>query len=80
MKVIKKVSVLIISIIVASIGVTGCSSTIETSSKQNGEVNVICWSEYLPEEVMADFEKESGGKINITTYTSADEMLCPMKK
>ncbi len=79
MKVMKKVGVLLICIMASSIGLTGCSSSTETSSKQNGEVNVICWSEYLPEEVITDFEQELGVKINMTTYTSADEMLAKVQ-
>ena len=79
MKVVKKAGALLISLIVSSMGLVGCSSATETSGKSNGEVNVICWSEYLPDEVMSDFEQETGVKINMTTYTSADEMLAKVQ-
>ena len=75
----KRVSILLISIIASSIGFTGCSSGTETSGKSNGEVNIICWSEYLPDEIMTNFEDETGVKVNMTTYTSADEMLAKVQ-
>ena len=37
-------------------------------------LNVYNWGEYIDTSVLADFEKETGVKINYTTYASNEEM------
>lgn len=61
---------------------SGCGSsgsdaadTAKSESSDGGEVNIICWTEYIPEETFADFEEETGIKVNVTYYSSMDEML-----
>jgi spermidine/putrescine transport system substrate-binding protein/spermidine/putrescine transport system permease protein len=44
----------------------------DTGSK---EVNMICWTEYVPQKTFDDFEAETGIKVNVTYYSSEDEML-----
>ncbi|MCC6554962.1 MAG: spermidine/putrescine ABC transporter substrate-binding protein [Polyangiaceae bacterium] len=39
------------------------------------ELNLFAWSEYVPEEVIDGFTKETGIKINYETYASNEEML-----
>lgn len=62
----------------------GCSKG-GTSSENGGSnggskvVNVICWTEYLPDSVMDDFQKETGIKVNLTTYSSDDEELAKLE-
>jgi len=48
---------------------TGCSS------KNEREVNILNWSSYIPNEVILDFEKETGIKVNYGTYSSNEELL-----
>lgn len=43
------------------------------------EVNVICWTEYLPDEVLESFTDSTGIKVNMTTYTSPDDMLAKVQ-
>jgi len=50
---------------------TGCGS----SAKASKEVNIICWTEYIPQETFDNFEAETGIKVNVTYYSSIDEML-----
>lgn len=50
---------------------TGCSS----NKYQNGEVNVLNWSSYIPDSVIRDFEREYGIKVNYGTYSSNEELL-----
>ena len=40
-----------------------------------GEVNLFGWSEYVPQEVLDGFTKETGIKVNFETYASNEEML-----
>jgi len=44
-------------------------------SKGTGEVNVYNWTTYLPEDVRADFQKETGIKLNYEEYDSNETML-----
>ncbi len=46
-----------------------------TSATPNGEVNVYNWSSYLPDDVKADFTKETGIKLNYEEYDSNETML-----
>ena len=50
---------------------TGCGS----KNYKNGEVNVLNWSSYIPNEVIRDFEKEYDIKVNYGTYSSNEELL-----
>lgn len=49
---------------------SGCSK-----DKDTKEVNVLNWSSYIPSEVILNFEKESGIKVNYGTYSSNEELL-----
>ncbi|MBL9215078.1 MAG: spermidine/putrescine ABC transporter substrate-binding protein [Opitutaceae bacterium] len=40
-----------------------------------GEVNLFGWSEYVPQEVLDGFTKETGIKVNFETYASNEELL-----
>ena len=47
---------------------TGCSNTKE-------EINVLNWSSYIPDSVIKSFQKETGIKVNYSTYSSNEELL-----
>lgn len=51
----------------------------KTETSSSTEVNVICWSEYLPQDVLDSFESKNGIKVNMTTYTSPDDMLAKVQ-
>lgn len=42
-------------------------------------LNLFIWSEYIPEEVLADFTKETGIRVNIATYDSNEAMYAKVK-
>lgn len=44
----------------------------------SGELNLFAWSEYLPQRVIDDFEKESGITVNYEQYASNEEMLAKL--
>ncbi len=44
-------------------------------SKGTGEVNVYNWTSYIPDDVKADFTKETGIKLNYEEYDSNETML-----
>jgi spermidine/putrescine transport system substrate-binding protein len=43
-----------------------------------GELNLFAWSEYLPQRVIDDFEKETGIRVNYEQYASNEEMLAKL--
>ncbi len=42
-------------------------------------LNVYIWSEYLPDEVVTAFTKETGIKVNLSTYDSNEAMYAKVK-
>ena len=40
---------------------------------------LFIWSEYIPDSVLADFEKETGIKVTTTTYDSSESMFSKLK-
>ncbi len=43
--------------------------------KKRQVLNLFCWSEYVPQEVIDGFTKETGIKVNVDNYASNEEML-----
>ena len=42
-------------------------------------LNLYIWSEYIPDEVIAAFTKETGIKVNVSTYDSNEAMYAKVK-
>jgi spermidine/putrescine transport system substrate-binding protein len=40
-----------------------------------GSLNLYCWSEYVPQDVIDGFTKTTGIKVNVENYASNEEML-----
>jgi spermidine/putrescine-binding protein len=40
-----------------------------------GQLNLLAWSEYIPQEVIDGFSQETGIKVSYATYSSNEEML-----
>ena len=55
--------------------IPGCGK----QSDSGGELNLYIWTEYLPQAVIDSFEEESGIKVNVTMYSSNEEMLSKVK-
>ena len=49
------------------------------SGVARADVNLFCWSEYVPQEVIDGFTKETGIKVNQENYASNEEMLAKLK-
>ncbi len=74
----KKFGLILSALILVPTLLSGCGDSKSGSSKST-EVNVICWSEYLPQEVLDSFETEKGITVNMTTYSSPDDMLAKVE-
>jgi spermidine/putrescine transport system substrate-binding protein len=44
-------------------------------AKKKSVLNLFCWSEYVPQDVIDGFTKETGIKVNQENYASNEEML-----
>jgi spermidine/putrescine transport system substrate-binding protein len=42
------------------------------------ELNLFAWSEYVPQEVIDGFTKETGVKVNYETFASGEEMMAKL--
>ncbi len=54
---------------------TGCTSSAGTGE----ELNIYAWTEYIPQSVLDKFEEETGVEVNLTTYSSNEDMLAKVK-
>ena len=45
------------------------------TKKEKNVLNVLNWTSYIPDDVIRDFEKEYGIKVNYGTYSSNEELL-----
>ena len=61
----------ILNLILLLLFVCGC----DTNNKYIGEVNVLNWSSYIPDNVIHEFEKRKHIKVNYGTYSSNEELL-----
>ncbi|MFT9273865.1 MAG: spermidine/putrescine ABC transporter substrate-binding protein [Liquorilactobacillus nagelii] len=66
----------LISILVSSLLLilTGCGHS-QASHRHTKVLNIIGWSEYVPQNVLDDFTKETGIRINYISYSDPDQML-----
>lgn len=71
----KYTAVLLTVILITMLLVSGCSK----SPKKAAEVNVYNWGEYIDESIFADFEKETGIKVNYSTFSSNETMYSVLK-
>jgi hypothetical protein len=39
------------------------------------KLNLFCWSEYVPQEIIDAFTKETGIDVSVESYASNEEML-----
>lgn len=56
--------------------VTGCTKKSETVPH---EVNLAIWNNYISSELLERFTKETGIKVNVSTYASNDELLAKVQ-
>ncbi len=57
------------------VALSGCSS----GGGKNGTLNLFIWTEYIPDSVIQGFEKETGIKVQMQTYSNNEEMLAKVK-
>ncbi|SHH44116.1 ABC transporter substrate-binding protein [Clostridium grantii] len=68
----KIVSLLMICLVTVSL-LTGCGGSENTEAA--GELNIYVWTEYVPQSVVDKFTEETGIKVNMSTFSSNEDML-----
>ncbi|MDD3412772.1 MAG: spermidine/putrescine ABC transporter substrate-binding protein [Lachnospiraceae bacterium] len=74
----KKLLCMALAVMLVVSMLTGCGESKETSA--SGEsLNIFVWTEYVPDSVVKKFEDETGIKVNVSTYSSNEDMLAKVK-
>ena len=73
----RKLVSLVMAVAMAGCMLSGCGSK-ETAASA-GEVNVFVWTEYVSDAAIEAFEKETGIKVNLSTYSSNEDLLAKLK-
>jgi spermidine/putrescine transport system substrate-binding protein len=55
-----------------------CNAPLHAAPKKKAGLNLFCWSEYVPQEVIDGFTKETGVKVSVENYASNEEMLAKL--
>ena len=61
-------------VLFALLTLIACGSKKDSNSSESKELYLFNWSDYLPDEVIQDFEKETGIKVVLDLYSSNEEM------
>ena len=72
----KKVMSVLMAAAMAAGMLTGCGGSAKESK---GELNLFVWTEYVSENAIKAFEEESGIKVNVSTYSSNEDLLAKLK-
>ncbi len=72
----KKLLSMVLTGCLAAAMLSGCGGS---GSAENGELNLFIWTEYVPDSVIDKFEEEYGIKVNVTTFSSNEDMLAKVK-
>lgn len=51
----------------------------EEKKKDAGELNIYTWAEYVPQDIIDRFEKETGIRVNYTNFEANEEMLAKLE-
>lgn len=73
----KKVIALLLTGALSVSVLTGCSGG--DKKAENGELNIFVWTEYVPQSVIDKFEEEYSIKVNVSTFSSNEDMLAKVK-
>jgi spermidine/putrescine-binding protein len=62
----------------AGVLLAGCGSSSSNGESKKEVVNIMNWSEYLPERLIKQFEEETGIKVNYSEISSNEEMMAKL--
>lgn len=66
-----------------TMSLAGCGGSQPAGSSSStgsaGELNLYVWTEYVPDSVIQKFEQETGIKVNVSTFSTNEDMLSKVK-
>jgi spermidine/putrescine transport system substrate-binding protein len=65
------------SLVVLGFGFVACTKTKEATKP--GVVNLAIWSHFVTDEILSDFEKQTGLKVVVSNYASNEELLAKIQ-
>ena len=57
----------------------GCGGGGDKGAASAGELNIFVWTEYVPDSVIQKFTEETGIQVNVSTFSSNEDMLSKVK-
>lgn len=72
----KKIVSVALVVVLAGSMLGGCGSSDSASA---GELNIFVWTEYVSQDAIDAFEEETGIKVNVSTYSSNEDMISKVK-
>ncbi|MCR5625720.1 MAG: spermidine/putrescine ABC transporter substrate-binding protein [Lachnospiraceae bacterium] len=76
-----KITATLLSLVLLCLCVAGCGTAQANAAekKDGGELNLFVWTEYVPDSVVEKFTEETGIKVNMSTFSSNEDMLAKVK-
>ncbi|MCX7614919.1 MAG: extracellular solute-binding protein, partial [Clostridiales bacterium] len=75
----KKSLAVIFGIFLLYVLISGCSNQNMISNKEKKEINVYNWGEYIDIDLLDQFYKETGIKVNYSTFVSNEDLYTKLK-
>ncbi|MEH7386313.1 spermidine/putrescine ABC transporter substrate-binding protein [Bacillus sp. JJ1521] len=75
----KLVAIAFVFIMMTFLSACGGSEAGGAKKKDEKVLNLFNWAEYLPQEVIDQFEEETGIKVNYDAYSSNEEMMAKLQ-
>ena len=85
MKIFKKAAAVAVSSALCLLTLAACygagksAQSASRTQKSSGELNLFIWTEYIPQSVIDDFTKQTGIEVNVSTYSTNEDMLAKVK-
>jgi spermidine/putrescine transport system substrate-binding protein len=82
LKKLSKILSLILIIVFSVLSLAGCSNGSKATSSKDSEekvVNLFTWANYVPDDVIKGFEKQTGIKVNYSNFSTNEEMLAKLQ-
>lgn len=74
----KTLAVTLAAMSIASM-LTGCGGSSSSEAESAGTLNLYIWTEYVPESVIQGFEDETGITVNVSYYSSNEDLYAKLK-
>lgn len=73
-----KRAVLLLGVLLMLVACGGKGSKSGAEGKESKELNIYTWTYFIPEEVIENFQKETGIKVNLSYYDNNDVMMAKL--